>query len=161
MSSHITEITDKQCDEVEEFLNLFADVEAALKKKLGRRTNDRTGMSELIKGYLAKNPYWQDPANQLRNLSDIRNLLTHQRSTKFGYPIAVAPFSLDALREIREHLISPEPASVRYRKKVMTVFDQDSLASVVALAFQNGFSQFPVLSDPFSGLITEMRSLAG
>lgn len=38
----------------------------------------------------------------------------------------------------------------------MTVSDQDSLASVLAIAFEKGISQFPVLSDErFGGLITE------
>lgn len=149
-------LTKKQHEDVEQFLNLFADAEIALKKKLGRPANDPTGMKTLIDAYLAKNPYWQEPANRLRSLGAIRNLLTHQRSTHSGYPIAVAPFSLNALRQIRQHLVSPESVSIRYRKEVVTVSDQDSLASVLAIAFEKGFSQFPVLSDErFGGLITE------
>jgi CBS domain-containing protein len=149
-------LTKKQRDDIEEFLHLFADVESALKKRLGRSANDTTGISMLINGCVEKNPYWTEPANRLRNLADIRNLLTHQRGSAIGYPIAVTPFSLLALREIMEHLRKPEPVSDRYRKKVITVSDQDSLASVLAMVFENGFSQFPVFSgDRFSGLITE------
>jgi hypothetical protein len=156
MSTETIGLTKKQRDNVEQFLHLFADVESALKKRLGRRANDRTGTSILINSYAAKNPYWEGAANRLRNLAYIRNLLTHQRGTAFGYPIAVSLFSLQALREINEHLLNPEPVSDRYRKEVITVSDEDSLESVLVMAFEKGFSQFPVLSDQrFGGLITE------
>lgn len=149
-------LTKKQRDIVEEFLHLYADVESTLKKKLGRRPNDSTGISTLINGYVEKNPYWVDAANRLRTLAKIRNLLTHQRGTKSGYPIAVTLSSLLGLREIKDYLLKPQPVSDRYRKKVITVSDQDSLASVLTTAFEKGFSQFPVLSDErFGGLITE------
>lgn len=156
MSSETIGLTKKQRDKVEEFLHLFADVESALKKRLGLQANNRTGISTLINGYVEKNPYCTGLANRLRNLAEIRNLLTHQRGSEIGYPIAVTPFSLLALREIKEHLLKPEPVSDRYCKKVITVCDQDSLASVLAIAVDKGFSQFPVLSDGrFGGLMTE------
>ena len=84
--------------------------------------------------------------------------MTHQRGTACGFPIAVAPSSLHAIREIKEQLLKPEPVSNRYRKSVKTVSPDDSLAGVLALAFENGFSQFPVVNDGrFGGLITENK----
>src|SRR5262245_12829872 len=145
MSHKIIGLTRKQRHNVEEFLHLFTEVEAALKKTLRRQANDRTGTSVLINQYVTKNPYWADSANQLRNLADIRNLLTHQRGTVFGYPIAVSPVLLSALRGIRDHLLKPEPVSGRYSKEVITVSGDDTVASVLAVAFERGFSQFPVL----------------
>ena len=45
---------------------------------------------------------------------------------------------------------------MRYRRSVKTVFATDSRAVVLVLAFENGFSQFPVVTDgSFGGLITE------
>jgi predicted transcriptional regulator len=156
MSRGIPGLSESQRKKVEEFLHLFADVEAALKKRLRRRVNDRTKVRMLIDDYVAKNPYWADSANRLRNLADIRNLLTHQRGTKFGYPIAVAPYSLNALRQIKEQLLEPEPVSKAYRISVKTVSPEDTIAVVLTLAFENGFSQFPAVSDGrFCGLITE------
>jgi predicted transcriptional regulator len=156
MSSHPSGLTSSQRDNADEFLHLFADVERSLKTRLGRHANDPTGVRALIDQYVAKNPYWTDSANRLRNLADIRNLLTHQRGATFGYPIAVAPGSLKALQEINEHLCRPEPVSIRYQIKVKTVSASDSLAVILALAFENGFSQFPVVNDGrFGGLITE------
>ena len=140
MSSHPSGLTSGQRKNIEEFLHSFADVETALKTRLRRRGNDPTGFRTLIDQYAARNPYWTDSANRLRNLADIRNLLTHQRSTACGYPIAVAPTSLHAIWEIKDQLLKPEPVSIRYRKSVKTVSPDDSLAGVLALAFENGFS---------------------
>jgi predicted transcriptional regulator len=152
----ISGLTGGQRKQVEVFLHLFADVEAALKKRLGRRANDRTVVQAMIEAVVAKNPYWTDSANRLRHLADIRNVLIHQCGTTFGYPIAVAPSSIQALRSIKEQLLKPEPASQRYRRNVKMVSAADSIASVLRSAFENGYSQFPVLSDgQFGGLITE------
>jgi predicted transcriptional regulator len=149
-------LTKSQSKTIELFLHLFADIEAALKKRLSLRADDRTPVSALIDKYQAKNPYWTDSANRLRILANIRNVLTHHRSTAHGYPIAVTPNSITLLKQTKEHLVNPEPVSTRYRKDVKTVSANDSLAAVLILAFENGFSQFPVVDDGrFGGLITE------
>jgi predicted transcriptional regulator len=70
--------------------------------------------------------------------------------------VAVTSISVVALREIKEHLVCPQPVSTRFCRAVKTVSATDSLAHVVALAFENGFSQFPVVDDgQFRGLVTE------
>lgn len=132
-------LTQKQRENVGQFLDLFSDVEAALKKRLSLPA-DRTGVRVLINGYVTKNPNWRDSANCLRHLADIRNVLTHQRGTAFGFPLAVTSHSIEALREIKEHLLRPQPVSARYCREVITVSASDSLAYVVALSFENGFS---------------------
>jgi predicted transcriptional regulator len=54
-----------------------------------------------------------------------------------------------------EELGNPEPVSVRYRRSVTTVSPDDTLAEVLRLVFEHGFSQFPVLQEgKFRGLIT-------
>jgi predicted transcriptional regulator len=151
-----TGLTMKQHENVGRFLDLFADVEKALKRRLNLQANDRTGVRALINCFEAKCSSWRESADQLRQLADIRNFLTHQRSTAFGYPVAVTLNSIAALRKIKEHLDRPEPVSTRFCRQVMTVSATDSLAHVVALAFENGFSQFPVVDDgQFRGLVTE------
>jgi predicted transcriptional regulator len=110
----------------------------------------------LIEEYEGKNRYWIESANKLRNLKSIRNVLTHQRNSIFGYPIAVAPSSINALIELGEHLLNPEKVSMKFRKTVKMVCTDDSLVHVLILAFENEFSQFPVISHgQFGGLITE------
>jgi predicted transcriptional regulator len=110
----------------------------------------------LIEAYEVVNPHWIGSAQRLRRLAEIRNLLTHQRGVDQGYPIAVAPRSLEDLRQLVEQLRNPEPVSLRFRMKVVSVSPNHSLAAVLELAFRNGFSQFPVMDEErFCGLITE------
>ncbi len=156
MTHHPPELTNRQRKEIEDFLHLFTDVENNLKKRLGHRANDRMPVSVMIDKYAEVNPFWTESANQLRHLSDIRNLLTHQRSLDHGYPIALLPRSLEGLRQIEKQLRMPEPVSVRHRRGVTTVSPDDSLAMVLTQAVENGFSQFPVVSEGlFNGLVTE------
>lgn len=140
----------------EEFLNLFADAETCLKSRLSLPSDDETSVSRLIESYETVNPQWAEPADQLRRLARIRNLLTHQRSSVHGYPVAVMAHSLHQLRQIVDRLRNPDPVSLYFRKPVLSVGLDDSLASILALSYENGFSQFPVLDDSrFCGLVTE------
>lgn len=149
-------MTRRQSLEIEEFLHLFSDAESCLKRRLGRDSTDRTSVTRLIEAYEEVNPHWIGSAQRLRRLAEIRNLLTHQRGLDEGYPIAVAPRSLEDLRQLVEQLRNPEPVSVRFRRGVVSVSPNHSLAAVLGLAFQNGFSQFPVVDETrFCGLITE------
>jgi CBS domain-containing protein len=151
-----SELTSRQRKDNEAFLHLFSDVEGHLKNRLGLRSDDRTFVSVLVEKYEEVNPFWTDSANQMRHLAEIRNLLTHQRGLDDGYPIAVAPRSLEALRQIEVHLRKPEPVCVRHRKGVTTVAPDDPLTTILTLAVENGFSQFPVVSEGvFKGLVTE------
>lgn len=86
VSEVIIGLTKIQKRQVEQFLHLFSDIEATLKKKLRLKPNDSTAVSELIKRYRKTNPFWSESAHELWLLSDIRNLLTHNRSTTHGYP---------------------------------------------------------------------------
>jgi predicted transcriptional regulator len=152
----ITEVTYRQGKDIEEFLHLFSDAESCLKRRLGRESTDRTSVTRLIESYEELNPRWIGSAQRLRQFAEIRNLLTHQRGLDEGYPILVAPRSLEDLRQLVEQLRNPEPVSVRFRRKVLSVSPNHSLAAVLELAFQNGFSQFPVVDEErFCGLITE------
>lgn len=156
MTNRPQELTSSQQRQIEDFLHLFTDVENNLKRRLGRRANDPTAVSALIDFYAEVNPFWVDSANRLRHLADIRNLLTHQRGLDDGYPVAVAPRCLVALRQIEEQLRKPEPVSVRYRRGVKAVSPDDTLAVVLKLAVENSFSQFPVVNEgAFGGLVTE------
>lgn len=154
--NHRGDLTKRQTEDVERFLHLFSDIESQLKTKLSLSRDDRTAASDLIKRYRDLNPFWTASADELLFLGAIRNFLTHHRSTAHGYPVAVTPGSVGALDAIKTHLIEPTTISSGYRKKVDTVYEDAPLASVVAVAFEKGYSQFPVVTaGKFRGLITE------
>lgn len=137
-------------------MHTFADVEVALKKRIGKSANTHSHVGGLIDAYAARNPYWGETADRLRTYKDIRNILTHRRGMRSGFPLAVTPASLKDLGEIAQALAYPRQVSDRFRKKVITVSNDDTLATVLSTAFDCGFSQFPVVNvGNFGGLITE------
>ncbi|MCA9070819.1 MAG: CBS domain-containing protein [Planctomycetaceae bacterium] len=149
-------VTEYQQELIKHFLDLFSQIEDALKKRLKLRRHNRTGVGELIKDYLERNPLWSNAADQLWLLKEIRNFLTHNRNSTDGFPVAVTPRSVAALEAILEHLQRPATVGNQYRTKVDCVSAEVSLASVVAMAFEKGYSQFPVVAENrFTGLITE------
>jgi predicted transcriptional regulator len=141
---------------IEQFLHLFGDVERALKAKLGRRVDDHSGFCTLVSDYEKRNLYSVGSATMLRKLASIRNLLTHERGTSDGYPVTLKPRTLANLKAVHEHLSKTEAISVAYCVSVTAVSSETTLAEVLTLGVNYGFSQFPVVDDGhFSGLITE------
>lgn len=140
----------------ERFLELIREIETALRTRLGNRRSQRVGFSDMIEDYRQRNPYWHREAEDLDILREIRNYLTHDRSHHLGDPVVVTQDSIDRLGQIRDGLIAPRPIAEQFGREVVTVRPGDTLATVLALAFQHAFSQFPVVeSNKFRGVITE------
>ena len=138
-----------------QFVALFTQVELALKSRLKVRGDSRPMASQLIQEYATRNPLWRESAERLHTLRDIRNFLTHQSGTK-GDPVLVTEESVEALRSIAESLLHPELVGARFHKNVTCVSKHDELDKVLQLAFECGFSQFPIVDEgKFGGLITE------
>ncbi len=141
---------------IDRFLDVFADIEKALKKRLKLKSNDPTGVSKLIERFQRSNPCWSNDSDDLRSLKDIRDILSHQRSISEGYPLIVTCASSRRLEKILNRIVKPVPVCQKYGHRVTTVCPDDSLAKVVAMAYEKGFSQFPIVDGGrFCGLLTE------
>lgn len=140
----------------ERFLELIREIETALRTRLGNRRSQRVGFAEMIEEYRQRNPYWHRDAEDLDVLREIRNYLTHDRSHHLGDPVAVTQASVDRLVHIRDGLIAPRPIGEQFRREVVTVLPGDTLATVLGIAYERAFSQFPVVElGKFKGVITE------
>lgn len=138
-----------------QFVSIFTQVELALKSRLKVRGDSRVMVSQLIQDYATRNPLWRESAERLHTFRDIRNFLTHQSGSR-GDPVLVTQESVEALRCIADALIHPELVATRFRKEVTCISKHDEVGKVLQLAFECGFSQFPVVNDgKFGGLITE------
>jgi CBS domain-containing protein len=135
------------------FLAAFSKIEQLLKERLSREWN----VAALIKRYAEINPYWAKDYKDLDHFREIRNLLVHEQSDTHGYPVVVARWSHERLLEIKRRLEAPVLVSSKYKKPVTTVRPDESLATVVKLAYEKAFSQFPVVDEGgrFRGLVTE------
>jgi len=148
----------KKCpsDINDHFLSVFTEIELLLKEKVRPGIDTHEKVVNLITKYAEKNPYWQTNAQKLKRHAGIRNILAHEKSLEDGAPITVRKTSLRSLLEIHDSLKRQIPISDEYRIPVTCVSKHDSLGKVVQLAYDNGFSQFPVVDEGrFRGLITE------
>ena len=80
-------LTVEEQRRIEDFLSVFAAIESALQKRL--QANATTKFHRPVSDYRQRNPFWQDDADHLEHYAQIRNFLTHERTTEFGYPVAV------------------------------------------------------------------------
>lgn len=140
----------------DQFLDTFGDIEKSLRTRLRLPTRDRTKLSDLIDRYRLLNPYWHEQATDLDHFREIRNLLTHERNGQHGYPVLVTPHSVTRLQTIYQELRQPRPIGEQFRRLVVTVRSIDTLSSVLRLAYEHAFSQFPVVDDGrFNRVVTE------
>ena len=142
----------------ERFLNLFGEVEQALKRRLWRLQGDKSKFHELLRDYLERNPYFRDDADDLDLHADIRNILTHQRSLKDGPPVEVPQRTVDRLEAILHRLNHPVPTGQKFRRAVSAVHPDECIDHMLRFAFENAFHQFPVVDRTvgrFQGLITD------
>lgn len=139
-----------------QLLRIFCDVENALKDRLRRPTDDRTGIQQLISQFEKKVPRWSESANALRRIAEIRNILTHHGGLEKGFPFQVTHECVDELRAIHTDLRKPTQVGDSFRRPVTIVDGDEPLADVLTLAYAKGYSQFPVIKGGrFEGVITE------
>ena len=142
----------------ERFLDLFSEAEQALKKRLGRLRADKSTCRELLRDYVKRNSYWREDADDLHLHAEIGNLLTHQRSVNDGQPVQVPQRTVDRLEAILHRLDHAVPIRQKFCRPVSAVHLDECIDHVLRLAFENAFSQFPVVDRAvgrFQGLITE------
>jgi predicted transcriptional regulator len=147
-------LTAEESLRIDTFLSVFASIESALQKRL--QANSTTKFHRLVSDYRQRNPFWKNDADDLDHYAQIRNFLTHERTAEFGYPVAVTQRSVECLKAIKQRLETPRLVGDRYCRRVEVVTPDRSLVDVLLLAFENAFSQFPVVEgERFKGVITE------
>jgi len=156
----MTESLEHQADvenrkRTDSFLAVFSEIEQLLKKRLSPKRN--SNVAHLIKEYLRLNPYWARDYEDLDNFRQIRNLLIHEQSDRYGFPVVVTERSHARLVEIKDEIATINPISRKHKKAVTTIRPDTSLAAVLQLAYKKEFSQFPVVEEggKFRGLVTE------
>lgn len=151
-------LTREERERIERFLHLFTAIEAELQTRL--RLPATTPFNRLLRDYRQRNPYWQDDADDLGHYAQIRNFLTHERTPEFGYPVAVTRRSVECLSSILGRLRAPRTIGERFRRDVVVVASDQTLVDVLALAYRNAFSQFPVVDGgQFKGVISETEMI--
>lgn len=94
-------------------------------------------------------------ADFLIEVGDLRNALVHSRTGNEHYIAVPHEKTVMELEAIEKKLFSPEKVTPKFEGEVRTLSPDDSLAEVLALVRDDGYSRYPVYSkEGFVGLLT-------
>jgi len=139
-------------DLVERFLASYNRIDRHLREALNGREEE--SFTQLVQRYFSNRaPRWREP---LLAYAQIRNFLSHRTTRAREYLVVPTSEVVQNIEAIATDLARPKRAIPTFRRKVITVNHDDSLAAVLRLIDQHDFSQLPVYRDDrFIGLLTE------
>jgi CBS domain-containing protein len=139
-------------DLVERFLASYNRIDRHLREALNGREEE--SFTQLVQKYFSNRaPRWREP---LLAYAQIRNFLSHRTTRAREYLVVPTSEVVQNIEAIATDLARPKRAIPTFRRKVITVNPDDSLAAVLRTIDQHDFSQLPVYHDGrFMGLLTE------
>jgi predicted transcriptional regulator len=146
-------LSKEQLDLIERFQADFNAIEHFLHVALGLEEHET--FTQLILNYAKNHAGWGD-ADLLRRIAKIRNVIVHEKTEPFHYPVVPTPVINEELRECKERLINPARALPTFQRTVETISNHDTLTRVLKTINHRDYSQFPVFEDNrFLGMLTE------
>lgn len=118
-------------------------------------SEEHVGFTSLVHKYAERHPGWRD-TELLRRVAKIRNLIVHDKTEPFNYPVIPTPAVNEELRKCKEQLINPARALPRFKRAVEVISIHDTLTRVLKTIDHRDYSQFPVYENKrFRGMLTE------
>jgi len=151
-------MTPHDLDLIERFIGAFNAIDLHLENVL--KVESHSSFRSLVDLYAKRNRWWKH-ADQLRIFAGLRNVIVHDKIEAYKYVCVPAEESVASIEKIRDSLINPEKAATKFRRDVVTITPDDSLATVLKLIKDRQYSQFPVCERAqercvkFVGLLTE------
>jgi predicted transcriptional regulator len=141
-------------DLVERFVTGYNSVEQGLRHFL--KEDESKSFSSLVSLLSRRSSKWHNQVGFLKLVSDLRNVLVHDRTSAFDYPAVPSPGVVEELEKLAAQLTRPERVIPRFQRDVSTVAPDDSISAVLRLVDEQSYSQFPIYSNSsFKGLLTE------
>ena len=92
----------------------------------------------------------------LLKVADLRNIIVHTKTRPYEYIAVPTLRTVQKLEHIVEQLEKPTKVFPTFRRTVITVRPDDTLAKIFTLISHKEYSQFPVYNlNQFKGLLTE------
>lgn len=136
----------------EQFLDAFSSIE----RELRRLTNEdkNASFSHLLNKAKKSNAIVARLADDLRQLSDLRNAIVHER--REGEPIAdPREATVAEIRQIEELLLGPPKVTDLPHSEVVLTTSSETIGNAAQRMYDGDFSQLPVYDDgKWSGLLT-------
>jgi predicted transcriptional regulator len=152
MSKTRPEKANLDAELVERFIAGYNRIDKYLRAVLNSRGQD--SFTHLVGLYFSNRlRRWREP---LLAYAQIRNFLSHRTTRPGEYLVVPTLEVVENIQAIATELERPKRAIPTFKRKVITVNQDDSLAAVLRLIDQHDFSQLPVYHDDrFVGLLTE------
>jgi predicted transcriptional regulator len=142
-----------QIDLIQRFEADFNAIEQFLHVALGIEEHET--FTQLVHKYAKSHAGWGD-AELLKRIAKIRNVIVHDKTEPFHYPVVPTPAINEELRKCKERLINPARALPTFQRRVETISIDDTLTRVLKTIIHREYSQFPVYEDKrFRGMLTE------
>ncbi len=153
--SQYSDLTDTERDRIERFVTAYN----AIKEQLARLTDkpEKASLNELITTFGREHRRWRiHDGAELLELSEMRNLLVHERNEPYEYLVAPTQLALERIERILERLERPlRILAGMPQRAVTTVTPADSIIQALKLIAQYNYSQFPVYDGAaYCGILT-------
>lgn len=148
------QVTQDQLDLIERFLTAYNAIDHELRERLGVVDTYRS-FSQLVREFAERYPRWREQ-EALLTMSDLRNVLVHQREQSYEYLSVPVRHVVEDIERIRDRLTRPERVYPKFRRAVLSFQADEMLADVLNSIVEQGFSQFPIYQKGrYAGLLTE------
>jgi len=139
---------------IDRFIATYNLIDRHLRQTLGLDVS--RPFSALLSGAAERRLLMPRDVQTLRTAGDLRNILTHDRTSADGYQAVPTAAFVGAVERIHADLSRPALAVPTFKRHVETVSHNDTLAKVLRQIHKRDYSQFPVYDDSgFRGLLTE------
>jgi predicted transcriptional regulator len=143
-------------ERIKRFETTYNRIDHALAEMLGNSTNRRKHtFATKVRIVASRQRRMAKYADFLTEIGELRNALVHSRTDEDHYIAVPSEETVLELERIEKHLFSPERVVPRFEKKVVTLSPDQSLADVLDLIRDDGYSRYPVYANEgFVGLLT-------
>lgn len=126
------------------FLNSFSEIENYLQRYTN--TSKHESFSNLVNKASRTNSIVREYKTDLFELKDLRNAIVHERSN--GHIIAEPhDKTVELIQKIEKLLKDPPKVLPTFRKKVLTLYNDNTLYDAVRLMSRKSYTQIPILDE--------------
>jgi predicted transcriptional regulator len=143
-------------ERVKRFETAYNRIDHALADIIGNSSNKRKStFATKVRIAASRQRRIAKHADFLAEIGDLRNALVHNRMDEDHYIAVPSEETVLELEQIEKELFSPERVVPRFERKVITLSPDQTLAEVLDMLRDDGYSRYPVYAkEGFAGLLT-------
>lgn len=142
-------------ERIKRFETAYNRIDHALADMIGKNTDRRKTFAAKVRIVASRQRRMAKYADFLSEIGDLRNAIVHNRTDENHYIAVPSEETVHELERIEKELFSPERVVPRFERNVTALSPDQSLAEVLDLLRDDGYSRYPVYANEgFVGLLT-------